>query len=272
MTNLIRKKKKGSICTIIKKPIDGVLNKKLVKILKNDGDNIEVIFLKDTYVLGSKSKKGAFYNIAHVIEAIEGKKPSSSVTPWSRLAKKLEEKNHQKIKMISNSAPLHYKDELCIPCNTNKQNGEFYIIKKDEVKRLIDLTKKDISTELMRDEKIYFKKYFKESNLINYLDPIKVSIDIGNFINDTVSLNDDIDVLFVNIQSSDGIGKSIEFEIQNKLIDVYRFLTIFDSNEYENVISKHDIVNSHKIIISSYKNCNLVDKVELLTKDLLKPA
>lgn len=272
MSNLIRRKRKGSVSTVIKKPVDGVLNEKLVKILKNGDKNIEVIFLKDTYVLGGKSKKGAFYNIAHMIEAIEGRKPSSSVTPWNRLAKKLNERNYKKIKMVSNSAPLHYKDEMCIPCDTNNQNGEFYIIKKEKIKDIIDLTKEDISTELKKDESIYFKKDSKENNLKDYLNPTKISNHIGDFINNNISLNDNIDMLFINIQSSEGAGKSIEFKIKNKIIDVYRFLTIFDGNEYENIVSKDEIANSYKIIISTYKNCNLIDKIELTTKDILKPA
>lgn len=274
MGNLIRIKRKGDVLTIVNMPRKGVLDLNLVEILSENSDkSVDILFLEDTHVLGGKSKGNSFYNIAHMLKAVYGRKPSIAVTPWRELSNILKKQGIKPTQMFTKATPIHYKDEYCIPCDTDKQNGLFYIIKKDIVKQYIDTAQTREGT--VSDRNSYYKGYEKrltseDLKIKEKISPLDISQIIGDNIAKRISMLDNIDTLFLNVLLPKDINRSIKFEIKDKLIDPYRFLSVFDGDKYSNDITKEDIIKSTKIIIESYKENSMVQRVELLTKNLVK--
>ncbi|MBQ9014289.1 MAG: hypothetical protein IJ094_12200 [Bacilli bacterium] len=258
MRNDLRLVKKDIEMKVIIKPYEFILNDDLIEVLSKGEREVILKTKKDVYILGNKSKDG-WFKIDHVIEACKGRKTSLTVTPWYEMSLKLRENNYNIVKVLRGIEPIHYKDELCIPYNIDYKDGKFYIIKKEDAKRYID--RELTQGELIEGRKRYYKKHVKHKK--------PFSITIGINLEKKLNLNENIDKLIFHLYKNDGKEINIKFNVINKHIDTYRFLSIFDGEEYKSFIKNEDIENSKKIKIRTYKNEIIVEDVEILIKDLI---
>lgn len=274
--NVIIRKKKGDVSMVWRKPVDGVLNENLVKVLREDEEGVHIEFLEDTFVLGQRSRKKTFYTISEVKATNGYTKASTCVYPWRALSEKLKENNVEVVQNALKIAPLHYRDEYAIPYDTDWQDGRFFIIKRDDALKYVDEMRSESDKE--KDSLAYFgvnavnnvigerETYAKKVKRVT----TKTAADIGFHIENNVHLNEDVDRLTLEFLFKDTSQKcSFDFEIKNPLIDLYRFLVVFDGEEFIEEISKEEIVGCNQIKIKTYKSDEIVEVYCFDTKSIV---
>ena len=129
----LRRLKKDTEFDIIIKPHISILKNGLVEVISEQEDKITLKVKKDVDILGSKNKDNCF-KIKHMRSACRSRH-SVAITPREEMSLRLREENYPIISVSKGGEALHYKDELCIPYNTDDRDGKFYIIKNEKMQK-----------------------------------------------------------------------------------------------------------------------------------------